>query len=230
MSPRGTTQNSVRRPHEKNAPEHLARVSSHAGVFCSWRESVVLSGMDESRGRQERERERLRKLEAKRKEQRWLNPTEAQLQREYEFMDWQATRPDQHGDEPPNDTYELFLAERRRAKEKERLRLVAERRKAERQQQRRQAEAARPVPARAAPKRRGRPVDSLSKRQRELAERKQMAEEDRVINEMAPAALEVWKRKQYERELACEVARLSRELRTQREEHCVGLLPVVPAG
>eukprot|EP00966_Prymnesium_polylepis_P336070 7391398-Prymnesium_polylepis.1 len=56
-------------------------------------------------------------------------------------MAWLESRPQQHGDEPRNDTFEMFLAERRQAKEKERLRRVAEQRRAERQQRRVQAPA-----------------------------------------------------------------------------------------
>ena len=41
---------------------------------------------------------------------------------------------EQYGDEPPNDTFELFLIEQRRVKEKQRLRLVGEKRKSARQQ------------------------------------------------------------------------------------------------
>ena len=63
-------------------------------------------------GRARRERERLRRREVKRKEQRWLNPSAAQLQRKHEYMDWVLTRPEQFGDEPRNDTFEIFLAER----------------------------------------------------------------------------------------------------------------------
>ena len=48
--------------------------------------------MGASTGRAERERERLRKLEAKRKQQRWLNPSAAQLQCEHEYMDWVLAR------------------------------------------------------------------------------------------------------------------------------------------
>ena len=86
--------------------------------------------------RQERERERLRQVAARRKEQRWLNPSAASLEREHEFMAWLEMRPQQHGDEPRNDTFEIFLAERRKAKETERMRQVAERRRIERQQRR----------------------------------------------------------------------------------------------
>ena len=106
---------------------------------------VVQSFMVATVGRAERERERLRKLEVKRKEQRWLNPSAAQLQREHEYMDWVLTRPEQFSDEPRNDTFEIFLAERSFAREKERLRLVAERRKHERQEKRRLADAAKPA-------------------------------------------------------------------------------------
>jgi hypothetical protein len=70
-----------------------------------------------------RERNRLRKLEDARKEKRWLNPTEAQLMQSREYLDWFQMQPEQYGDEPPNNTFDLFLTERRRVKEKERLRL-----------------------------------------------------------------------------------------------------------
>ena len=90
--------------------------------------------------RQEQERERLRKVSAQRKEQRWLNPSAASLEREHEFMAWLEMRPQQEGDEPRNDTFEIFLTERRKAKEAERLQRVAEQRRVERQQQRAQAQ------------------------------------------------------------------------------------------
>ena len=61
-----------------------------------------------------RKRNCLRRLEDRRKEQRWLNPTEAQLQQSREYLHWWHTQPEQYGDEPPNDTFELFLAMRRR--------------------------------------------------------------------------------------------------------------------
>ena len=76
----------------------------------------------------------MRKVSARRKEQRQHNPTEAQVQQDHEFMDWRESQPEQYGDEPPNDTFELFLIEQRRVKEKQRLRLVGEKRKAARQQ------------------------------------------------------------------------------------------------
>ena len=76
------------------------------------------------RGHQERERERLRKVALNQKMERWHNPSEATIKREHEYQAWLETRPQQFGDEPRNDTYEMFLVERRRAKEKERLRLV----------------------------------------------------------------------------------------------------------
>ena len=82
--------------------------------------------------RQERERERLRMVAAQRKQERWLNPSAASLEREHEYLAWLETRPQQHGNEPRNDTFEIFLTERRKAKEKERLRLVAEQRRPER--------------------------------------------------------------------------------------------------
>ena len=119
-----------------------------------------------------RERNRLRKLEDARKEKRLLNPTEAQLMQSREYLDWFQMQPEQYGDEPPNNTFDLFLTERRRVKEKERLRLFEEQRKAARQQLRQEREAAQPVrtePEPAAPKRRGRPIDPRSKRQRDLA-------------------------------------------------------------
>ena len=82
--------------------------------------------------RQERERERLRKVAVQRKQERWLNPSAASLEREHEYLAWLETRPCQYGNGPRNDTFEIFLAERRKAKEKERLRLVAEQRRPER--------------------------------------------------------------------------------------------------
>ena len=86
--------------------------------------------------RQERERERLRMVAAQRKQERWLNPSAASLEREHEYLAWLETRPCQYGNGPRNDTFEIFLAERRKAKEKERLRLVAEQRRVENQQRR----------------------------------------------------------------------------------------------
>ena len=115
--------------------------------------------------RQEREREQLRQVAARRKEERWLNPSAASLEREHEFMTWLEKRPQQHGDEPRNDTFEIFLMERRKVKEKERLRLVAEQRRAERQQRRAQAPArkeAEPLPKRP----RGRPRDPATPQRR----------------------------------------------------------------
>ena len=53
--------------------------------------------------RQERERERLRMVAAQRKQERWLNPSAASLEREHEFMAWLETRPQQHGDDPPDE-------------------------------------------------------------------------------------------------------------------------------
>ena len=96
---------------------------------------VALRFMGAATGRAERERERLRKLEAKRKQQRWLNPSAAQLQCEHEYMDWVLARPEQWGDEPRNDTWKIFMVERRIKKEKERLRLVALRRRQARQEE-----------------------------------------------------------------------------------------------
>ena len=58
-------------------------------------------------------------------------------------MDGQAARPQWYGDNSPNDTLQLFLAERRRAND-QRLQRVSERRKAERQQ-RQAAKAAQPA-------------------------------------------------------------------------------------
>ena len=82
--------------------------------------------------RQERERERLRMVAAQRKQERWLNPSAASLEREHEYLAWLETRPQQHDNGLCNDTFEIFLMERRKAKEKERLRLVAEQRRPER--------------------------------------------------------------------------------------------------
>ena len=101
-----------------------------------------------------RERERLRKRGVKQKEERWLNRSPAQLQREQEYMDWTLTRPEQARNAPRNDTFEIFVAERRFAKEKERLRRVEERRTHERREKRLLADAATsapPEPARGAP-------------------------------------------------------------------------------
>lgn len=208
--------------------------ATHAGHLATERLFVAQSFMVATAGRAERERERLRKLEVKRKEQRWLNPSAAKLQREHEYMDWVVTRPEQFGDEPRNDiSFEIFLAERSFAKEKERLRLVAERRKRERQEKRRLADAAKPArPAavcRAAqpktetakpsaaeavprpPQPRGRPVDPNSKRQRRLAEKKKLDEEDRKLNEMLRAMTraerKVWDEEQYELSVSRELQR-----------------------
>ena len=200
-------------------------------------------------GRAERERERLRKLEVKRKEQRWLNPSAAQLQREHEYMDWVLTRPEQFGDEPRNDTFEIFLAERSFAKEKERLRLRAEQRKRERQEKRRLADAAKPAPAPAparhvpaparpaaaprTPQPRGRPVDPNSKRQRLLVERREREEECRKLNEMlnkmTPAERGLWDEEQYELEVAQALQRSPHaEIVAGRQERCRALLAAVP--
>ena len=134
-------------------------------------------------GRQERERERLRKVALAQKMERWHNPSEATIQREEEYRAWAETRPQQFGDEPRNDTYESFLVERRRAKEKERLRLVAERRKAERQLLEQQSPPRAVVPPAVAKRPRGRPRDPLTpqrqqerrKLEREAAQREREA-------------------------------------------------------
>ena len=180
-----------------------------------------------------RERNRLRKLEDARKEKRWLNPTEAQLMQSREYLDWFQMQPEQYGDEPPNNTFDLFLTERRRVKEKGRLRLFEEQRKAARQQLRQEREAAQPVrtepepaapkrrgrpidprskrqrdlaaPEPAAPKQRGRPIDPNSKRQRDLAARQQeaeaKAETERKLSQMTPAELEAYHREQLDLEV-----------------------------
>ena len=165
-----------------------------------------------------RERNRLRKLEDARKEKRWLNPTEAQLMQSREYLDWFQMQPEQYGDEPPNNTFDLFLTERRRVKEKERLRLFEEQRKAARQQLRQEREAAQPVrtePEPAAPKQRGRPIDPNSKRQRDLAARQQeaeaKAETERKLSQMTPAELEAYHREQHDLEVKRATVLLSEE-------------------
>lgn len=89
-----------------------------------------------SRSSQRRERERLKKVATQRKQERWLSPSAASLQREHEYLAWleaQAAADAGRRRAARNDTFEIFLTERRMAKEKERL-LVAERRRVERHQ------------------------------------------------------------------------------------------------
>ena len=131
----------------------VARMSPTQAKLAAERLIVAQSFMVGSSGRAGRERERLRQLEARRTHERRLNPTALQLQRDHEYMDWVLARPVQFGDEPRNDTFHIFLAERRAKKEKERLQLIAERRRLERQEKRRQADAAKT--ARRAPLERG---------------------------------------------------------------------------
>ena len=77
--------------------------------------------MGATAGRAERERERLRKLEARRKHERWLNPSVAQLQEEHEYMDWLSALADPEGDAEQDDSWATFMAERRVQSEKARL-------------------------------------------------------------------------------------------------------------
>ena len=44
---------------------------------------------------QERESERLRKVAVQRKQERWLNPSAASLEREHEYLAWLETQPQQ---------------------------------------------------------------------------------------------------------------------------------------
>ena len=196
----------------------------------------------------------MRKLEARRKHERWLNPSVAQLQEEHEYMDWVLVRPEQFGDEPRNDTWEIFLAERRFAKEKERLRLRAERRKCERQERRLQAKAAKPAqvavePARPAvkptrpvaepraPRTQGRPIDPNSKRQRRLAEKLSLLDEHRKLNAMLSAMTaaerQAWEREQYELTIRRRVQRVQHRptstfVKRRRQECYSALLAAVP--
>ena len=86
-----------------------------------------------SGSREQRERERKRKLAALRKEERRFNPSARQLQLDADYMDWLTARPEQHGDAPRNDTWEIFMQERRREREAARLKRVAARRREERE-------------------------------------------------------------------------------------------------
>lgn len=93
----------------------------------------------------------------------------------------------QFGDEPPNDTYEIFMKERRRAKEKARLQGVARKRQAERQLQRQtvvsDAALASPAAQPAAKRPRGRPADPNTEQRRrdrrELQREKSLAQQHR---------------------------------------------------
>ena len=81
-----------------------------------------------SGSREQRERERKRKLAALRKEERRFNPSARQLQLDADYMDWLTARPEQHGDAPRNDTWEIFMQERRRERRRRDSRVAARRR------------------------------------------------------------------------------------------------------
>ena len=53
-----------------------------------------LTAMQASTNHIKHERERLRKVSARWKEQRLHNPTEAHAQQDHEFMDWRESQPD----------------------------------------------------------------------------------------------------------------------------------------
>ena len=126
---------------------------------------------------------RSRLVDSKRRE----NPSPAAAQRYREYLLWTETRPVQFGDEPPNDTYEIFMKERRRAKEKARLQGVARKRQAERQLQRQtvvsDAALASPAAQPAAKRPRGRPADPNTEQRRrdrrELQREKSLAQQHR---------------------------------------------------
>ena len=128
-------------------------------------------------------------------------PTSAALAREHEYMHWVSSLPEPEGDAPPpDDSWKAFMAARRKQREKQRLRLVAEERKQERRARglqsggdRRPAEkreAAAPRAAAEAGRKRGRPrlpsptPDELEQQRRDITK-----ERAKLAKKMEKAAL-----------------------------------------
>ena len=164
-----------------------SRTFGTQGCAAASRHANAPDDVPASSTRRERERERLRKVWACRQQERRENPSPAAAQRYREYLLWTETRPVQFGDEPPNDTYEIFMKERRRAKEKARLQGVARKRQAERQLQRQtvvsDAALASPAAQPAAKRPRGRPADPNTEQRRrdrrELQREKSLAQQHR---------------------------------------------------
>ena len=164
-----------------------SRTFGTQGCAAASRHANAPDDVPASSTRRERERERLRKVSACRQQERRENPSPAAAQRYREYLLWTETRPVQFGDEPPNDTYEIFMKERRRAKEKARLQGVARKRQAERQLQRQtvvsDAALASPAAQPAAKRPRGRPADPNTEQRRrdrrELQREKSLAQQHR---------------------------------------------------
>ena len=164
-----------------------SRTFGTQGCAAASRHANAPDDVPASSTRRERERERLRKVWACKQQERRENPSPAAAQRYREYLLWTETRPVQFGDEPPNDTYEIFMKERRRAKEKARLQGVARKRQAERQLQRQtvvsDAALASPAAQPAAKRPRGRPADPNTEQRRrdrrELQCEKSLAQQHR---------------------------------------------------
>ena len=105
-------------------------------------------------------------------------PTEAALQREYEYMDWFATLPPPaRDDEVQDDSWAAFMAARRKRMEGERLEQRNLREKLTRHARGLLRKPPGQVCDAPAPRTLGRPIDRNSKRQRLLTEREQRREE-----------------------------------------------------
>ena len=85
-----------------------SRTFGTQGCAAASRHANAPDDVPASSTRRERERERLRKVSACRQQERRENPSPAAAQRYREYLLWTETRPVQFGDEPPNDTYEIF--------------------------------------------------------------------------------------------------------------------------
>lgn len=130
--------------------------------------------------RRERERIRLKDVDYRRRKFNWYNPAPVTQQRNHEYAQWLRELPyPRRDDEECDDSMATFVNERRARKEKERLQLVAQARKAQRQAVRAEKQrAALPTPSAPDPplRKRGRPVDPNSKRQRALTAQRLEAE------------------------------------------------------
>ena len=135
----------------------------------------------------ERERERLLKYTAARRERNWLNPTASQRKEAHEYTSWLAGRGASCDDEAYSDTHALFVTERRRESEKERLRRVELRRTEERHRLKRERVAAGLEPVGA--QRLGRRTDPSSARQCKLAARQELAVQSAAAVAAAEAAV-----------------------------------------
>lgn len=116
-----------------------------------------------------REKLRLQMVDSRRKEWRLHNPAASTLARNREYQMWLLERPEpRREDMERDDSFATFVKERRRAKEKERLRLLTERRRAERQRLQGEVPVRPSVTHDATPKRpRGRPCDPTTQQRRE---------------------------------------------------------------